>query len=53
MTRFGSGQEKARRDDEFHVAMERLLLIQRKMEQENEKQTGLWSDDEERAPEGD
>jgi hypothetical protein len=38
MTRFGSGQEKARRDDEFHVAMERLLLIQRKMEQEIEKQ---------------
>jgi hypothetical protein len=35
MTCFGSGQEKARSDAEFHVAMERLLLIQRKMEQES------------------
>ncbi len=37
MTRFGSGQEEARSENEFHVAMERLLLIERKMEQENEK----------------
>ena len=37
MTRFDSGQEEARSENEFHVAMERLLLIERKMEQENEK----------------
>jgi hypothetical protein len=37
MTCLGSGQEKMRSDAEFQVAMERLLLIQRKTEQEIEE----------------